>query len=180
MNQQCDVLLLTLLLTLAAPVSASVQPTEYRIPKGSPFELIEPAPPGADLAKFRGSARIAGKFVATWLFDGLEPLEIELTFLPDANSKRLLPYVKDSKLRPAEELSFSNEDQAFELPLTPNELRLLRARTVLTVSGTVTIQIAKYATAADCDHRAYVAKLVRVERHGTVHANMASKPYTGC
>jgi hypothetical protein len=132
---------------------------EFTTDTPSPLKLAKRGSDDATIARFTGSARISGRFVAAWEVLIQTPRHLRVVFLPDDVSARLLPHAVGSPA--VKELLLSNNEPAARMLLGPDASRLL-AKEVLALDGEATVTIGDYRSVIDCDHRWYLAQLVSV------------------
>lgn len=161
---------------------------EYRfhIPINSPFAEI-----GDDTAlnptgrRYKGMLQVEGAFRASWAMYGKQPDHIRLYFFPNDASMQLLPYEEDrfgdeSRVHPAKEFWFLNEDDSLAMLLEPSTLLKLKAKKVLSVSGHATVLVSDYETNVDCDKRWYATNLVSVVKGKVLRLQRKSSLDAAC
>jgi hypothetical protein len=148
-----------LLALICCFVSPALTASEFTTDAPSPLKLAKRASDDATIARFAGSARISGRFLAAWEVLNQTPRHLRVVFLPDDVSARLLPHAVGSPA--VKELLLSNNEPAARMLLGPDAARLL-AKEVLALDGEATVTIGDYRSVIDCDHRWYLAQLVSV------------------
>jgi hypothetical protein len=167
--------LLLALYLAASPLAAA---DRFTADKPSPLKLARPARGDDAVARFSGTIRIAGRFVAAWEGFDRKPRYLRVTFRPDSTATGLLPHATGAGV--VKELMLTNNEQAATMLLGPDAAGKLLAKTVLSAEGDATVTIGDYHTVVECDHRWYMARLVAVatSRDMMVAAGETRRP--GC
>jgi hypothetical protein len=124
------------------------------IPAGSPLRLASTHETDI-LARFVGRFTLSGEYRIDGSDDGPD-----LTFYPDRKSRAALPHWEDREV--PEEMYIANASAFIEAVVPKDELAKLKARTVESVSGRVTMIADSYETSIDCDATSASARFVSV------------------
>jgi hypothetical protein len=166
---------LTLICCLAAwPVAAA---DRFTADRPSPLKLARPAHDEAPVVHFRGTVRIAGRFLAVWEGSDRRPRYLRVTFRPDSTAAGLLPHPTGGDA--VKELMLTNSEQAATMLLGPEAGKLL-TQTVLSAEGDATVTIGDYQAVVECDHRWYLARLVAVTASHDIVVAAGASPRSGC
>jgi hypothetical protein len=149
-----------LLLALCLAASAATAGDEFTADKASPLKLARWAGGEDAVARFTGTVRIAGRFLAAWEGFDRKPRYLRIIFRPDAGTAALLPHATGAGA--VKELMLTNNEQAATMLLGPDAAGKLLGKSVLTAEGDATVTIGDYHTIVECDHRWYMARLVTV------------------
>jgi hypothetical protein len=167
--------LLLALYLAASPLAAG---DEFTADKASPLKLVRRAGGEDAVARFTGTVRITGRFLAAW--EGLDrkPRYLRVIFRPDAGTAALLPHATGAGV--VKELMLTNNEQAATMLLGPDAAGKLLAKTVLSAEGDATVTIGDYHTVVECDHRWYMARLVAVATSRDMMVAAGETRRSGC
>jgi hypothetical protein len=143
----------------------------YAMPHGSPVQFEKRM--DAALLRFRGRFRIEGEYRYGRLSN--DPKDdaaydvIELTFVPDAAFRAVLPYWEGRG--PVEELFIENEKDFLGKVVGASSVADIRSRKRLSVTGRAVIWVDHYTMAFDCDRPTYSVRFLKVDMPPTVVAS---------
>jgi hypothetical protein len=166
------------LLALCLAASAVAAAERFTVDKSGPLKLARPARGEAAVARFSGTVRIAGRFVAAWAALDRKPRTLRVTFRPDAAAAGLLPHATGAAA--VDELMLTNSEQAAAMLLGPEAAGKLLAKTVLSAEGDATVTIGDYHIVVECDHRWYLARLVAVTASRDIVVAAGESQRSGC
>ncbi|KRG44430.1 hypothetical protein ARC20_08405 [Stenotrophomonas panacihumi] len=138
--------------------SLSAQSQEARFTSAAPSPLKRSVFIAPNETRFSGSAQITGRFelIREPGGEGLAGVS-RVMFKPDADSRRVLPH--EVATGPVRKLWIRNTDEAISALLPPAQRKDLSSG-ARKLTGTATIVIRSYRSAADCDQRGYDALFV--------------------
>ena len=172
------------LMTMPVAHAAEARPAErlvkndqqgvvYAIPKDSPFKVEKKS---IDGVYFAGQVQLTGKYVygrnnpADEV--GIAYPKPDLYFMPDDQSRWLLPYLKERGAVAG--FYFRNADAFLKAVVAPDLAAQVRAEKIRSISGDVTIVIESFYATVECDTAMYSANFVRAVTDPQV---MAQKSY---
>ena len=154
-------------------VNNSQQGVVYAIPKDSPFKVEKKS---IDGVYFSGQVQVTGKYVygrnnpADEV--GIANPKPDLYFMPDDQSRWLLPYLKERGAVAG--FYFRNADAFLKAVVAPDLAAKVRAEKIRSITGEVTIIVESFYATVECDTAMYSASFVRAVTEPHV---MAQKSY---
>lgn len=145
----------------------------YAIPKESPFKVAKKS---IDGVYFSGQVQVTGWYVygrnnpADEV--GIAYPKPDLYFLPDDQSRWLLPYLKEKGAVAG--FYFRNPDAFLKAVVAPGLVAQVKAEKVRSITGEITIIIDSFSATVECDTAMYSASFVRAVTEAPV---MAQKSY---
>jgi hypothetical protein len=164
--QKTKLLLLSFFMIVCFGVSAEDKPPQtegaganYVLPENSPVQFVS-------MGDYGTSMHIKGSFVLTGTYhygymaeDSGGSLDLYLT--PDKKSAGLLPYWQDRGA--PEQIRFDNPEKFVSSVIPAADLKKLKAKSSLSLSGKASVLVKDYEASIDCDTPNYSVTFVSVQ-----------------
>jgi hypothetical protein len=158
-----------------------VRSVEYVVPTGSQVKFKGPGQYSD--AHFEGTFELRGTFHYGHLTT--DPTRdakhgiLELYFLPDKETSRMLPYWKNAD-EGVHEVRFKNPEDVVKALVTEETVQRLQAFEILSVSGPAVLIVKDYVADVECDYPWYRVQFVSVKREKKLVTTRRPLEQFGC